>query len=575
MKSLQNIFFLLFSVISYGQVTVLTEINTKEGKLNEPIILTIIQEVAGDDLVQQSPLQLMDLSKFDIIGTASERNTFIDQRKGIRINQLVYQMYLQPKVQGKIKIGSALVTVNGKIYKSEPFDISVKDGGSRNSDAEYLAKDVYLNLEISDKNVYENQPTVAVLRAYSKNFDNFRKLDNIKVTEQSDATIKPISLKKQEIETKDDSDYSSQVIATFIIFPEKSGNVEIEPVSALVKNPELNKLVSNKVKINVKTLPEGSPENFKNTVGNFNVSIEAIDAPKNIEINKPINVLVKIAGQGNLDANKLPEIIQSDDYTFFKPKITSKLSTNKDGVKGVIAATYVLIPKKQGKISINTERFSFFDPNLKKYVDIGVKSLAINVLTAQQIAAQKTALDVVDDYTKNVIETVPLPVVEKKNSSSYYSFNWQNILLNLALLFGSGSLFYYFINRRKEKPVLETQPFKPITTIAEEEEKLRSQIKPDFHTYFEYLKNLKNGNNFSEFFKTYEELNHEVETYVENNSGVSFKNFLQNSKGRQFFEDFKDLQRLMSIEKYAPIHDQDHVDELYESIIKIYSEIVN
>jgi N-glycosylase/DNA lyase len=89
------------------------------------------------------------------------------------------------------------------------------------------------------------------------------------------------------------------------------------------------------------------------------------------------------------------------------------------------------------------------------------------------------------------------------------------------------------------------------------------------------LKNLKNENNFSEFFKTYEELNHEVETYVENNSGISFKNFLQNSKGRQFFEDFKDLQRLMSIEKYAPIHDQDHVDELYESIIKIYSEIVN
>lgn len=68
--------------------------------------------------------------------------------------------------------------------------------------------------------------------------------------------------------------------------------------------------------------------------------------------------------------------------------------------------------------------------------------------------------------------------------------------MNLALLFGSGSLFYYFINRRKEKPVLETQPFKPITTIAEEEEKLRSQIKPDFHTYFEYLKNLKNENNF-------------------------------------------------------------------------------
>ena len=40
-----------------------------------------------------------------------------------------------------------------------------------------------------------------------------------------------------------------------------------------------------------------------------------------IEINKPMNVLVKIAGQGNLDANKLPEIIQSDDYTFSNQKL--------------------------------------------------------------------------------------------------------------------------------------------------------------------------------------------------------------------------------------------------------------
>jgi hypothetical protein len=61
-------------------------------------------------------------------------------------------------------------------------------------------------------------------------------------------------------------------------------------------------------------------------------------------------------------------------------------------------------------------------------VDIGVKSLAINVLTAQQIAAQKTALDVVDDYTKNVIETVPLPVVEKKI-----------VLLTIRLI---GKIFY-------------------------------------------------------------------------------------------------------------------------------------
>ena len=574
MKKLQYITFLLLSVISYGQVTLLTDVNVKEAKPNEPIVLTIVQEVAGDDLVQQSPLRMPDLSKFDIIGTASEQNTFIDQRKGLRVNQFVYQYYLMPKVSGKVKIGSALLTVNGKIYKSEPFDILVKDG-SKNPEADYLAKDVYLNLEVSDKTVYENQPTVAVLRAYSKNFDNFRKLENIKVSEQSNAIVKPISYKKQNIETKDDGEYSSQIIATFVIFPEKSGNVEIEPVSALVKNAEMGKVVSNKVKINVKNLPTGSPESFKNAVGNFNVSIETIDAPKEIEINKPVNVLVKIAGNGNLDANKLPKIIDSEQYTFFKPKITSKLTTNKEGVNGVIAATYVLIPKKAGKINISTEDFSFFDPNLKKYVDIGAKSLLLDVLTPQQIAANKTTLDVVDDYTKNVIETVPLPVVEKKNNASYYSFNWKNVLLNLALLFGCGLVFYYFVNRRKEKKVLKPIPLKPITTIAEEEERIRNQIKPDFYSYFNYLNTLKVDGDFSAFFKTYEDLHHDVETYIERKSKESLKSYVQNTKGRKFFEDFKDLEKLMSIEKYAPIHDQEHLDELYHSIVKIYSEIMN
>jgi hypothetical protein len=41
---------------------------------------------------------------------------------------------------------------------------------------------------------------------------------------------------------------ASQVIAMFIIFPEEAGNVEIEPVSAMVKTPEINKLFRIKLK---------------------------------------------------------------------------------------------------------------------------------------------------------------------------------------------------------------------------------------------------------------------------------------------------------------------------------------
>ena len=379
MQKILNILFFVMSAISYGQVTVLTDVNTKEPKQNEPVVLTIVQEVLFENMVQESPLQLMDLSKFDIVGSASEQNTFIDQKKGIRVNQLIYQLYLQPKVTGRVKIGSALITVNGKRYKSEPFDILVKE--TSRAETEYLSKDVYLNVEVQDKEVYENQPTVAVLRAYSKNYDNFRKLENIKFPQQNNARIKPISYKKQDIENIN-GEMASQVIAMFIIFPEEAGNVEIEPVSAMVKTPEISKIVSNKVKINVKTLPKDSPENFKNAVGKFQVSIKEIAKTEPLEVNKPIDVLVKISGLGNLDEDKLPKLIESKDYTFFKPQIISKLSTNKEGVKGSITAKYVVIPKHEGKINISTEPFSFFNPELNQYIDLGVKSIVLNVLNS-------------------------------------------------------------------------------------------------------------------------------------------------------------------------------------------------
>jgi hypothetical protein len=569
MKRLYYILFGLLSVITYGQVTVFTEVNTKEPKLNEPLVLTIVQEVAGEDLEQQTPLQLMDLSKFDVVGTASERNTYIDQRKGIRINQLVYQVYLQPKTLGKLKIGSALVTVNGKIYKSEPFDVIVKEGDKRAENTDYFSKDVFLNLDVDDKEVYENQPVVAVLRAYSKNFNNFRKVENIKVPKQNDARIKPISYKKQDIENTD-GEYSSQVIATFVIFPEKSGNIEIQPVSALIKTPGVSKISSNKVKLNVKTLPKGSPENFKNAVGKFNITINSSAKENTAELGKPIDVAVKISGLGNLDENKLPKIIESADYTFFAPKIVSHLSTSKDGVKGSVVAKYLLIPKKEGSLKIETEGFAFFNPENNQYVDLGNAFLNLNVLNAKQIAANKTPLDLVDDYTKGVIETVKIPIDKEKNVKEL-SFNLKYILGNFGII-ALGILFLFLLYKLRSKPKSEKE-IKPITTITEEEEKIRKQLKPDFSSYFNYLKLAKESGNFAQFFKTYEELHADTELYVENKFNMNLKVFLEEYNSAQFNEEYRKLVYAISMEKYAPIHETENIDELYNNILSIYTEI--
>ena len=231
MKKVHFILLLLSTVFSYGQVNLNVAIEDKEFKVNQKFALTFILEIQGN-AVQQTPFRLPDFSKFDRIANGSERNSIF--LENIAVDQFVFQQILVPKVAGEIKIGSAIVTVNGKIYKTEPFEIFVQPA-DRNVVAESAVKikknDVYLNVEIDDTEVYPNEPVVAVLRAYSKNISNFRKVKNVQLPNQNDVEFSAVSYKKSDIEYSKNGP-SSQILAVFLVFPQKSGNLQMQPTTA-------------------------------------------------------------------------------------------------------------------------------------------------------------------------------------------------------------------------------------------------------------------------------------------------------------------------------------------------------
>ena len=214
----------------------------------------------------------------------------LDAKKGDRVNQMIYQLVLTPKQSGKVKCGSVLVTVNGKIYKTEPFEINVRDTEKKASvAANSETNDLYLNLEIQDREVYKNEATLAFLRAYSRNYANFRKLKNIQFSNQRNVSIKPVSFAKSEIESS--GGMNSQVIAVYMISPSESGHIELNPVSASVVNSASeDKIVSNRAKLTVRKLPPGMPEHYKNAVGHFEVTVANLRPNEVSEIEKPVNL---------------------------------------------------------------------------------------------------------------------------------------------------------------------------------------------------------------------------------------------------------------------------------------------
>ncbi len=566
----------LASVITYGQVNLSLDADKSEYGSKEVVNLTIVLELNGIDLEQQTRFQLPDLSKFNIIGSGSVTNTVIDPATNTLITQKVSRIALEPKKKGKIKIGSVLVTVNNKIYKTEPFDVTVKDFVEKKSLAANNSGEVFLNMEIEDRDIYQDQPTIAVLKVYSRNMDNLRKVKNIHLPHQDNIYVHPINFSKSEIDPSGYGNMASQVLAMFMVFPNEAGYVEVPGVSASVSSYSgKNKIVSNKVKLNVRKLPEGAPECFKNAVGNFNVSVYNASKEK-AEAKKPLNVVVKVSGEGNLPDMELPKIAASPDYEIFTPKITSKVSPGSTGMKGEILANYVIIPNKSGAISIKTEQFAFFDPENREYIDLGQKTLALNAFSHDQIMEARTTVEKVNEYTNNLLETVNTPVLKTTSFKvkEKSKFNWNTLFINIGILFGLFILYLLFKTWQKKRTLVrETVSSKPLGSVAETEKEIRELLKTDINDYFGYLENLKDNGEYEKFFVTLEELDHEVRNQYFQSTSAEFKTFLEKHKGASLAEDYSKLQQKIQIEKYAPVKSAEGLEELLKTIVNLYSQI--
>ena len=566
--------FTLISVISYGQVQLSMKSDKTDYNGKEVVNLTIVLELNGNNLEQKSKIMLPDLSKFNMIGSGSFNQIVNDSDTNTAIDQYITRIALEPKQKGKVRIGSVLVNVNNKIYKTEPFDIFIKD--IEKKPIANLANDVYLNMEIEDREVYQDQPTIAVLRVYSKNIDNLRRVKNIRLPQQENLNVHAVSLKRSEIDPSGYANMASQVLAVFMVFPNESGYVEVPSVSASVNTfSTKSKIASNKVRLNVKKLPEGSPQSFKNAVGNFKVDIYCPTKEK-IEAKKPVNVTVKVSGEGNLADMNLPKIEESPDYEIFAPKITSRLNPGLTGMKGEILAKYILIPKKAGELIVKTEAFAFFNPAEKEYVNLGQEKLGLTAFSHDQVLEARSTVEKVNEYTNTFLETVDSPVLKTTSFKvkEKSKFNWNVLFVNIAILIGLFIAYILFKYWQKKQTIIKEKPTpKPLGSVAETEKEIRESLKTDISDYFAYLENLKISGDFPKFFETFDEMDAEVRNQYFQSSKEDFKVFLERQNGSSVAESYQELLQKVQIEKYSPITSEDSINDLLKDIVKLYSLI--
>ncbi|KAA2219430.1 BatD family protein [Maribacter flavus] len=389
-------FFLSFLVKGQDADAVTFEIQLSKPKLglNERLRVDFTMNKDGDNF--NPP----DFNGFRVLMGPSQSisSSWIN---GVRSYSKTYSYTLAPTAKGKFTIEQATIVIAGKTYKSLPKEIEVTAAVDKPSDqmtAEDVAdENLHLVAEVSKTNPYLNEAISVVYKLYvSPNISvsNYQPLDNPTYNNFWSQDIKVSRLTAQN-GTYQGKPYRYVVLKRVVLYPQKTGKLEIEPLSldVTVDVPtsrrdffggriysQTNKTVSagNRV-INVKSLPTANqPANFTGAVGEFDFSVNTTKTELNAT--ESLQATVEVSGKGNLKLFKLPEPELPSSLEVYEPEFTEDVRTNLSGMQGKVSNSYTIVPSFRGKYPIPSISFSFFNPKTERYETLNSDEIIINVL---------------------------------------------------------------------------------------------------------------------------------------------------------------------------------------------------
>lgn len=379
----------------WAQVQFEAKVSKNTLGLNERLRIDFEMNADGDNFSPPS------FEGFRIVGGPSQSvsQSWVNGRSSFNKS---YSYFLLPTQKGTLTIKQASVEINDQIYKTNPIKINVTAAVEQPrdpNDAPQISADeaIHLVAEISKRNPYVNEPITVVYKlyfSYNIGISNWRELNKPKY---NDFWSQNIDIKQLAAE---EGKYNGErcrfvVLRKTVLYPQKSGNLEIEPLSldidvqlptnrrnvfGQVQIVNDNKRVSAGSKIiTVKPLPEaGKPENFSGAVGKFNFTVSP--SKTNLKNGESLDLKVVVSGKGNLKLFTLPKPIVPNSLEMYDAVHKEQIQTPLSGMNGQISDSYTIIPQFKGQYPIKPMSFSYFDLGSGKYKTINSSEIMINVL---------------------------------------------------------------------------------------------------------------------------------------------------------------------------------------------------
>lgn len=394
LKGLHITIFVLVATLASAQVKFEAKVSKTKLGVNERLRIDFEMNKDGDNFNPPS------FNGFTVIGgpNQSVSNSWIN---GVRTYKKTYSYFLAPKSRGNFTIGQATIEIEGEIYKTTPVKIEITaaiDKPKDPNDPDYVASNnIHLVAEVSNSNPYLNEAITVVYKLYvapTTGVDNWREID---IPRYDDFWSQNIDTKGQRVQngTYQGEDYRYLVLRKTVLYPQRTGKLNIEPLSLNVSvqvptnrrdifgsrlMTRVNRTVSagNRT-INVKPLPSvGKPADFSGAVGDF--SFKVTTSKTELDATESLQAKVEVRGKGNLKLFNLPKITLPSSLEVYEPEHEENVSTTTRGMQGSISDSYTIVPQYKGKYPLPSISFSYFDLETETYKRLSSEEIIINVL---------------------------------------------------------------------------------------------------------------------------------------------------------------------------------------------------
>lgn len=322
---------------------------------------------------------------------------------------------------GNLHVGPASVTVGGRKITAPGFSVNVSkqepqrpspsrtlpglggavdmnDPFTQTADKPISSNDLYVRIEMSKPQVYEQEAVVCTIKLYTK----FPIRPGIIPLEQPSFDgflIEELNQPGQvNVERVNGQNYYTAVLKKCILYPQKSGKLTIKSgvfditpvqrdiyvgINSAIAVPHDTKLTikSNSATVNILPLPEPRPAGFTGAVGEFKVSTSI--NPHELKTYSPATYNYVVQGKGNIKYVKAPDVQFPQEFDTYDPQ--SHINTTSDGtdVTGNVTFAYTVIPQYVGNFELPSSKFVYFNPSTAKYETIDIPAMPLHVAKGQ------------------------------------------------------------------------------------------------------------------------------------------------------------------------------------------------